>query len=56
MLCLEAVCLGLLYLENYHAENIIEHFKETYPDIIQLTATHHADYFHDGFLYTLFTG
>ena len=56
MLCLEAVCLGLLYLENYHSDTLVERFKETYPDIIQLTATHHPDYFHDATLYTLFTG
>ncbi len=55
MLCVEAICLGLLYLECHHSDPLILRIQETYPEIISITATNHPDYFHDGLLYKAFT-
>jgi hypothetical protein len=55
MLCIETICLGLLYLECHRSDAIIPRIQETYPEIISATAANHPDYFHDGGLYKAFT-
>jgi hypothetical protein len=55
MLCLETICLGLLYLESHRSDALIPRIQETYPEIISATADNHPYYFHDGGLYTSFT-
>ena len=56
MLCLETICLGLLFLEGHRSDALVPRIRETYPEIISATATYYPEYFHDGGLYKAFTG